>query len=337
MNLGNKYAAKLIIGALVVLLIIAHTLINVKVAANIAATIADINNGLEEAGAPPHFLEYGELSYSFLYSTITLKDVVIDDKDKFDFRAKEVRLKLNRNDFDEIEALEDLSDLTALEISDLRIAIEGMQFNFDNEVEAWANQLEIEFKGTIANMDNDPELLVNHLVVLLKEADLGDNQAYLGVASMELILDSDQQLNLMELDELDPTFVTVADDFDFYWKIKGLELPAILSRELELDNLGLGRIEAESILVESNIDNKEFAMVLALEAKGYGTFNVDASLDFGENKDDPYMYLGLHMEDLDRKLDRLFRGVGFESNGDKGYDFEYDGLMSGMEGVLSGF
>lgn len=313
----------------ILLLIVLNTVINSFAASAIEDKISDFKQELVwREGAPNNFLEYDDISYSFLSSTVSFDNVRINMDDDEYLSLDEISINI---DPDELPSFDELNDgKFNLNLSGSELSLIGLEV-VDRREKFKIGELELSFDGKIIS---DDAFFAEKMYLNLKDLDISSRDLDVTIGEMGYELDFDKNINLYEIEDMSMEEISSLKG-QCKWYIKDFFLPKKLTREMDLDDLGINNLDGSLAEIEVNIDNNDMNFEFVLKTKSLGDLDIESEIDLSGDIDDPMIELDIELDNLDSELYRLFRrSQYFEKKGDDGYKLEYKGPVSGLEKIL---
>jgi len=312
----------------ILLLIVLNTVINSFAASAIEDKISDFKQELLGEGAPNNFLEYDDISYSFLSSTVSFDNVRINMDDDEYLSLDEISINI---DPDELPSFDELYyGKLNLNLSGSELSLIGLEV-VDRREKFKIGELELSFDGKIIS---DDAFFVEKMYLNLKDLDISSRDLDVTIGEMGYELDFDKNINLYEIEDMSMEEISSLKG-QCKWYIKDFFLPKKLTREMDLDDLGINNLDGSLAEIEVNIDNNDMNFEFVLKTKSLGDLDIESEIDLSGDIDDPMIELDIELDNLDSELYRLFRrSQYFEKKGDDGYKLEYKGPVSGLEKIL---
>lgn len=313
----------------ILLLIVLNTVINSFAASAIEDKISDFKQELVwREGAPNNFLEYDDISYSFLSSTVSFDNVRINMDDDEYLSLDEISINI---DPDELPSFDELNDgKFNLNLSGSELSLIGLEV-VDRREKFKIGELELSFDGKIIR---DDAFFAEKMYLNLKDLDISSRDLDVTIGEMGYELDFDKNINLYEIEDMSMEEISSLKG-QCKWYIKDFFLPKKLTREMDLDDLGINNLDGSLAEIEVNIDNNDMNFEFVLKTKSLGDLDIESEIDLSGDIDDPMIELDIELDNLDSELYRLFRrSQYFEKKGDDGYKLEYKGPVSGLEKIL---
>ena len=313
----------------ILLLIVLNTVINSFAASAIEDKISDFKQELVwREGAPNNFLEYDDISYSFLSSTVSFDNVRINMDDDEYLSLDEISINI---DPDELPSFYELNDgKFNLNLSGSELSLIGLEV-VDRREKFKIGELELSFDGKIIS---DDAFFAEKMYLNLKDLDISSRDLDVTIGEMGYELDFDKNINLYEIEDMSMEEISSLKG-QCKWYIKDFFLPKKLTREMDLDDLGINNLDGSLAEIEVNIDNNDMNFEFVLKTKSLGDLDIESEIDLSGDIDDPMIELDIELDNLDSELYRLFRrSQYFEKKGDDGYKLEYKGPVSGLEKIL---
>lgn len=325
----------------ILLLIVLNTVINSFAASAIEDKISDFKQELLGEGAsifqPNNFLEYDDISYSFLSSTVSFYNVRINmdghhaTSPAYDdeyLSLDEISINI---DPDELPSFDEFYDgKFNLNLSGSELSLIGLEV-VDRREKVSIGELELSFDGKIIS---DDAFFAEKMYLNLKDLDISSRDLDVTIGEMGYELDFDKNINLYEIEDMSMEEISSLKG-QCKWYIKDFFLPKKLTREMDLDDLGINNLDGSLAEIEVNIDNNDMNFEFVLKTKSFGDLDIESEIDLSGDIDDPMIELDIELDNLDSELYRLFRrSQYFEKKGDDGYKLEYKGPVSGLEKIL---
>ena len=315
----------------ILLLIVLNTVINSFAASAIEDKISDFKQNLNYymgIAAPNNVLEYDDISYSFLSSTVSFDNVRINMDDDEYLSLDEISINI---DPDELPFFDEFYDgKFNLNLSGSELSLIGLEV-VDRREKFKIGELELSFDGKIIR---DDAFFAEKMYLNLKDLDISSRDLDVTIGEMGCELDFDKNINLYEIEDMSMEEISSLKG-QCKWYIKDFFLPKKLTREMDLDDLGINNLDGSLAEIEVNIDNNDMNFEFVLKTKSLGDLDIESEIDLSGDIDDPMIELDIELDNLDSELYRLFRrSQYFEKKGDDGYKLEYKGPVSGLEKIL---
>jgi len=234
----------------ILLLIVLNTVINSFAASAIEDKISDfmIKQELLGEGAPNNFLEYDDISYSFLSSTVSFDNVRINMDDDEYLSLDEISINI---DPDELPSFDELNDgKFNLNLSGSELSLIGLEV-VDRREKFKIGELELSFDGKIIR---DDAFFAEKMYLNLKDLDISSRDLDVTIGEMGCELDFDKNINLYEIEDMSMEEISSLKG-QCKWYIKDFFLPKKLTREMDLDDLGINNLDG-------SLARKSFLLIL---------------------------------------------------------------------------
>ena len=318
----------------ILLLIVLNTVINSFAVSAIEEKISDFKQELVDEGAPNDFIMYDDMSYSFLSSTVSFDNVRINMDDDEYLTLDEISINI---DPDELPSFDELNDgkfksylLNNLNLSGSELSLIGLEI-VDRREKYKIEELELSFDGKI--MSGDDAFFIQKMSLHLKDLDILTRDFDMTIQEIGFELDFDQTINLLEMEDMSKKEI-IAIDGQLKCYMKDFFLPKTLTREMDLDDLGIKNLNGILAEFEVNKNNDNVNFEFVIKTKSLGDLDIDSKIDLSGDIDDPIIKLDIKLDNLDSELYSLFRRSKLEKKGNDGFKLEYKGPVSGLEKIF---
>lgn len=313
--------------SLILLLIVLNTVINSFAAYAIEEKISDFRQELVDEGAPNDFIMYDDMSYSFLSSTVSFDNVRINMDDDEYLTLDEISINI---DPDELPSFDELNDgKFNLNLSGSELSLISLEI-VDRRGKYKIGKLALSFDGKIIS---DNAFFIEKMYLNLKGFDVLSRDFDMTIEEMGCELDFDQNINLLEIENMSKKEI-IGIDGQLRCYMKEFFFPKKLTREMDLDDLGVNNLDGILAEFKVNKDNYDVNFELVLKTKSLGDVDIQSEIDLSGDIDDPMIELDIELDNLDSELYRLFKRSKLEKEGNDGFKLEYNGTVSGLEKIL---
>jgi hypothetical protein len=265
--------------------------------------------------------------------------------DEDDFNFKHLKLLLNGLEMD--------VDDVKMELGNLELELDSDDFinltNLDSEIEELQSLNNLSIKLNLDNYKIPRELS--------KEMDL-DEIGILEIEgkkiSLEISKDEDDlnfnfELDTKELGELSleaemdsndlnklsrPNNVEKLQEFDnlsIKFNLNNFKLPRQLTKEMDLDDIGIREIEGKEFSVEVSKDDDDLDLNFKLKTQNLGELSLESEMDFSKSQKDPYLNLEISLDNLNDDFTKILKKTKFKEKGQNSFEFNYDGNLMDIE------
>ena len=327
MEFLNQNKKIIIILGVVFLLLIINISVNMfatsKIDDEIQTNIRDLNLGDDVE------IEYDDISYSFISSTLSFENIYIGEDDEY-LKIEELSIKF---DPDAIPSKKDIEDGNIeIDLSDFDLSVESLKFVADGAV-LKQKKLNINFDGSFSNEKD--MLSTKYLLIDAEGTDLSSDGFDASIENLGIKFESENSINIMDI-EREMGKIKGFDDLDdmsLEMNAENYDLSRAIVKEFDLDDFGISKLEGKEIELKFEKDNQEIDFGIELGSDSLGSIDVEGNLDFSKDTDDPYVELKLTLENLDRKMDKMLQRSKLKETRN-GYKLDFEGSLNELQKSL---
>lgn len=326
--MGTSKKGIIIVSAAAITLFAANAAVNTYIASEIEEKVKETLVKIEDEGGPREMLTYGDISYSWISSTATFEDLEIEMDGGGYLRAEEFQFAGDPKAFPSMEDMK--AGNIAGEFEDVKLAFSELRLkNEEMTLTMGKGACEID-----ARLTADEEFFFRNLRIHLDDASLLAEGDALKVGSLQWSMESEQEVNLMALED-GLSGVKSVEDFGVTFDIKDFELPSNVADDMDLDEFGIVNLEGSDLNFAAEKVGDEMNLDLFLDSRSVGQIDLGCSFDLSQNPEDPELDLVLEMDHIKGRLFEMFSELNLEKVGDHGFRFAYAGKASAIGGALN--
>jgi len=320
MNFIKQNKKTLIVIGTIFLLVIVNKSINIYATNVIEDELKSVTKNID--------FEYDDLNYSFLSSTLTIDNISIEDG-RDNLNLEELSLKLDPDELpskNEFEKGDFVMSLSSSEMSILNLKY----INRDGIIKIGESSL---YLNGIFNAKED-KFTADKIELDFKDLKVSEGSEGFEVESLYLEYESENQINLLDIEESMENFqYNELDDLVLELSIENFDLSRLVTRELELDELGISSLSGEilSIYIDKSKDELEFNFDLGSEF--LGDIEIESIIDSEDNPTDPMIKLEVELNNLERNFNDLLQGSKLKET-KNGFELDFEGSLSEIQNAI---
>jgi hypothetical protein len=268
---------------------------------------------------------YDDLTYNLITSTITLQD--------FEFTESKDVIEIGTIDFKI-----GLDDLRKLSESDQNSALSDFTmtcYEMDASVEGESFEMTkgtLDYSGRLSMEDDDQSVRLLRIELIELESNVDDMAFDVGYLNFSVDA-GDEALDLQTLTNLDNASLIALKDIKMALRISDMDLPRASTREMELDDLGIGALLINDLEINANRNGDDLSFFFSFDtdmAEGM----LDCTLDYSKSEIDPDIEFELSLNNLDKSIRQVLeRQIDWGKDQDE-FEFEFTGTVSEMGAAL---
>lgn len=320
MNFIKQNKKTLIVIGTILLLVIVNKSINIYATNVIEDELKSVTKNID--------FDYDDLNYSFLSSTLTIDNISIEDG-RENLNVEELSLKLDPDELpskNEFEKGDFVMSLSSSEISILNLKY----VNRDGIVKIGESSL---YLNGFFNAKED-KFTADKIELDFKDLKVSEDSEGFEVENLHLEYESENQINLLDVEEsMEILQYNELDDLVLELLIENFDLSRAVTRELELDELGISSLSGEilSIYIDKSKDELEFNFDLGSEF--LGDIEIESIIDSEDNPTDPMIKLEVELNNLESNFNDLLQGSKLKET-KNGFELDFEGSLSEIQNAI---
>ena len=310
-----------IITSIFIVLFITNSVVNTVISSKIEEKISDFLKDSDKEFE----IKYEDISYSFLNSKITFEEIEMNFNDGEYIQIEELELTVDRNDLPSMKEIKEGNFNILLTNSEINLTkIKLVNRDVLSEVE----YLELSLNGQIN--PNENELNFNYFDLRLNELEIYAEEEKLELGNLEFELDSDDLINIVKFNELYREIDDLSD-LSITFNLDNFILPDELTKELDLDDIGIRELEGKEFSMEITKNDDDFNLDFDLDTQDLGELSLEAEMDFSKNKNDPFLNLEVSLKNLDDNFTKILKRTKLVEDGENSFRLNYEGNINDIE------
>jgi len=271
-----KTKKKVLISTVVIIitLIITNTVVNSFISSKIDEEISDFLKENDKKNGT----KYENISYSFLSSKLTFDEIEINkDEDEY-IQIEKLELTFDRDELPSVSEIKEGNFI--LSVSDLEFNASNIKFVIEDNFFK-IKQIESSFNGKIN--PNEVDFNFKHLGLVLNGFEMDVDDVEIEFGNLELVIDSDNFISLKNLDN-NKGELQEFDNLSIKLNLDNYKIPREVTREMDLDEIGIREIEGKEFSVEISKDEDDLNLNFELDIQELGELSLEGELDINDLK-----------------------------------------------------
>ena len=323
MSFLKQNKKSLIVVGIILVLIIVNKSINIYATNIIEDELKSVTKNIDFDN-----FDYDNLNYSFLSSTLTFDNISIEDGREY-LNIEELSLKLDPDELPSKNEFENGDFVISLSSSEMSI-LNLKYVDRDNLIKIDESSL---YLNGFINAKEE-EFTANEIELDVKNLEVSEDREGFEVEKFHLEYETENQINLLDLEEsMNNLSKNELDQLTLEFSIENFDLSKAVTRELELDELGISSLSGEilSIFIDKSEDELEFNFDLGSEF--LGDIEIESIIDFEDDPNDPMIKLEVELNNLEKNFNDLLKRSKLKET-KNGFELDFQGPVSEIQNAI---